>query len=110
MRRLAVVLALLALPAVALGQGDTVASSIPLRGFVPDSATAIRIAVAVWIPIYGEKGVMAVQPFVAQLAGGIWTVTGTLPPGPNGIPLRGGTPLARISQRDGRILLVAHYQ
>ena len=83
---------------------------VPPKGFVPDSATAVRIAVAVWIPIYGEKHIMSEQPFVATLKDSVWTVTGTLPPAPKGSMRVGGTAVAEISQRDARILFVIHYQ
>ena len=78
---------------------------VPPGGFVPDSATAVRIAVAVWIPIYGAAQIRSEQPYVAKLAQGIWAVTGTLPP-----HSVGGTAVARIAKRDGRILFVTHYQ
>ncbi len=78
---------------------------IPREGFVPDSATAVRVAVAVWMPIYGADHIRSEQPFVAKLNRGVWTVEGTLPP----LSL-GGTAVARIAKRDGRILYVNHYQ
>jgi hypothetical protein len=78
---------------------------IPDKGFVPDSATAIRIAEAVWIPIYGEKLVAGEKPYRATLRGDTWTVTGSLPEG-----FEGGTAIAEISKRDGRILRVIHEQ
>jgi NTF2 fold immunity protein len=79
---------------------------VPPGGFVPDSATAVRIAVAVWIPIYGAAQIRAEQPYVASLKNGVWTVTGTLPRQYN----LGGTAVARIAKKDGRILFVIHYQ
>jgi hypothetical protein len=39
------------------------------------------------------------------LSNGVWTVQGTLPEGYDG-----GTAVAEISQEDGRILKVIHYQ
>lgn len=48
----------------------------PAKGFVPDAATASRIAEAVLIPIYG-KGAAEERPFKAVLKDGIWTVTST---------------------------------
>jgi hypothetical protein len=80
---------------------------VPPQGFVPDSATAVRIAVAAWIPIYGERHILSEQPFVATLKGNVWTVTGSLP---QGVGVRGGTAVARIAKRDGRVLLVGHAQ
>jgi len=78
----------------------------PPKGFVPDSATAVRVAVAVWTPIYGDSLIMAEQPFIATLRDGVWTVTGTLPRPYT----RGGVAMARIAKRDGRILFVRHSQ
>ena len=76
---------------------------MPRGGYVPDAKTALRIAVAVWSPIYGEKPIEGEKPFRATLKNGVWTVTGSLPPG-----FVGGVATARIAQRDGRILGVIH--
>jgi hypothetical protein len=78
--RTRVVLAVFAaLPALLSAQSEAKHSYIPPNGFVPDSATAVRIAEAVWIPIYGEKQMRRERPFVAHLSAGVWTVEGTLP-------------------------------
>lgn len=78
----------------------------PPNGFVPDAATASRIAEAVWIPIYGEEHIAAQKPFKVSLAGDVWTVTGKdLPP-----MTVGGVAEADISKTDGRILRVIHGQ
>ena len=87
-------------------QDPTVKGYVPPNGFVPDSGTAVRIAVAVWIPIYGASQIRSEQPYVATLKDGVWTVTGTLPRQFN----LGGVATARISKRDGRILFVLHGQ
>lgn len=78
-------------------------SYIPPRGFVPDSKTAIRIAVAVWSPIYGEKQIQREKPYEANLKNGVWQVEGSLQK-----KHEGGVAYARISKRDGRILSVIH--
>lgn len=79
---------------------------VPKNGFVPDAATASRIAEAVWIPIYGEKLIFSEKPFKVTLHGDVWTVTGKdLPAG-----WAGGVAEADISKRDGRILRVIHGQ
>ena len=78
-------------------------SYVPPAGFVPDKATAVRIAVAVWIPIYGEKNIKGETPYHAALRNGVWTVEGSLPKG-----WVGGVAIAEISKRDGRILRVSH--
>ena len=96
---------LLLLARFAHGQQPSPQGYVPPRGFVPDSATAVRIAVAVWIPIYGEHQIRSEQPFVATLKDSVWTVTGTLPRG-----FLGGTAVARIAKKDGRILFVIHYE
>jgi hypothetical protein len=89
------------------------AASIPDRGFVPDEQTAIRIAEAVWIPIYGEKMIASERPFTATLKDDVWSVTGSvtgLSDCPRGKVCVGGTAFAKIARRDGTILQVAHYQ
>lgn len=95
---------------VALAIGGSAARShsnesyVPPNGFVPDAATASRIAEAVWIPIYGEAHIAAEKPFKVTLKGDVWTVTGKdLPPN-----TFGGVAEADISKRDGRILRVIH--
>ncbi len=77
MKRLLVVL--VGVPIILLAQATRAHAYIPANGFVPDSATAVRIAVAIWTPIYGEDRIAAEQPCHAQLRGGIWTVTVSLP-------------------------------
>lgn len=76
----------------------------PPNGVVPDEKTAIRIAEAVWIPIYGEK-VLEERPFVAKLIdGNKWYVYGTLPKKYN----VGGVAEIEISKSDGKILRISH--
>lgn len=77
----------------------------PKDGYVPDEQTAIAIAVAVWIPIYGREEIEKEKPYKATLKNGVWTVTGSLPEGYDG-----GTAIAEISKEDGRILRVIHEQ
>lgn len=76
----------------------------PKEGYVPDEKTAIRIAVAVWIPIYGEKKIEGEKPYHAKLDKGIWTVEGSLPAG-NWV---GGVAEAEIAKDNGCILRVSH--
>jgi hypothetical protein len=48
------------------------------RAYVPDSSTAIKIAEAIWLPIYGEH-VYKQKPFTAHLVGdSIWVVQGSI--------------------------------
>jgi hypothetical protein len=74
----------------------------PKEGFVPDKETAVRIAEAVWLPIYG-KVIEEEKPFRARLSNDVWTVTGTLPPN-----MSGGSAIAKISKTSGCILGVGH--
>jgi len=109
MRRLRSIM-LLTVMGIATTGGLTISQStqsyIPPNGFVPDAATATRIAEAVWIPIYGAEPIAKEKPFKATLKGDVWTVTGKdLPPG-----TVGGVAEAEISKRDGRILRVIHGQ
>ena len=76
---------------------------MPPGGYVPDADTAIRIAVAVWEPIYGRKQIQSQKPFRAALRNGVWTVHGSLPPN-----TPGGVAEADISKKDGRVLRVIH--
>ncbi|WP_375417235.1 YbbC/YhhH family protein [uncultured Hymenobacter sp.] len=78
-------------------------SYTPKGGIVPDAATAIRIAEAVWLPIYGKR-VLDEKPFQARLINKeVWVVEGTLAKG-----LEGGVAYIEISRRDGRVLEVTH--
>ena len=100
-------------------QQTTTNGYVPPNGFVPDSATAVRIALAVWTPIYGDGQFTTQHPVTATLTDGIWTVTGHVPtkveltPGYilYGLPIDNGlhalindTAVVKIDKRDGRIL------
>jgi hypothetical protein len=86
-----------------LGTGGGDNGYRPAAGFVPDEKTAIAIAVAAWIPIYGKKTIDGEKPYKAVLKDGVWTVTGSLPKG-----WKGGVAEAKIAQGDGRILKIIH--
>jgi hypothetical protein len=71
-------------------------------GYVPNEETAIKIAEAIWFPIYGEE-IYDHKPFKAKLVNGtIWRVTGTVH------TELGGVPIAEIQKSDCRILKVIH--
>lgn len=94
--------------AIAIASGLATADAeeprfVPKEGFVPDAKTAIRIAEAVWAPIYGTESIERQRPLNATFSNGVWTVTGTLAPA-----RKGGVALAEISKADGRILRVSH--
>ncbi len=82
------------------------------RKFVPDSKTAVNIAEAVLIPVYGEKKIESEQPFTAKLKGGVGAIYGTLrcPDGKGGTTTicAGDVAVAEIAKEDGRILSMKH--
>jgi hypothetical protein len=92
---------------VGLGQ-----SYKPKPGYVPDSSTAVRIAEAVLIPVYGEKQIASERPFTATLKDDVWTVSGTLhcSDGKSGISTYcdGGVASVKIAKGTGRILSMIH--
>jgi hypothetical protein len=89
----------------------------PQAGYVPDSITAIKIAEAVLIPVYGEK-IESEQPFKATLKEDVWIVEGTLncPDDKNAAAPEkkslhlclGGLALVEISKSDAHILRMTH--
>ena len=76
----------------------------PKLGYVPDEATAIAIAKAVWLPVFGKEGVERQHPIRAKLQDGVWVVQGHNP-----VPYPDSTLVADIAQDDGRILDVFSY-
>jgi hypothetical protein len=76
---------------------------VPKKGFVPDEETAIKIAEAIWLPIYG-KNVLNEKPYWAILEGdSVWIVRGSLPKG-----MVGGVPYIEIRKSNCEILKVEH--
>jgi NTF2 fold immunity protein of polymorphic toxin system component len=90
---------------------------VPIKGFVPDTTTAIKIAEAVWLPIYGKK-IYDELPFKAVLIGDtVWNVYGYLPPSSKTVNAKGDTLFTIVSggvanifirKYDGKILEVFH--
>lgn len=76
---------------------------VPKYGYVPNEATAVSIAEAVLIPIYGREKIESEKPFHAKLASGTWIVEGSLSQG-----MEGGVATVRLLKSDGRILSVIH--
>lgn len=71
-------------------------------GYIPNAATAITVAEAIWLPIYGNK-IYESKPFKATLRNNeIWIVEGTLH------SQRGGVPYAEIQKKDCKVLKVIH--
>jgi len=72
--------------------------------YVPNKETAVKIAEAIWLPIYGVE-IYDYKPFVAKLkANNVWVVEGTLRKEYNA----GGVPYIEIQKRDCKILKVTH--
>ncbi len=82
----------------------------PKNGFVPNAETAVRVAEAVLIPVYGEKQILSERPFKATLKRDVWRVDGTLHCGGPDVECAGGTAEVRISKSSGQILQMAHYK
>ena len=80
----------------------------PAAGYVPDEATAIRVAEAVLIPIYGQRKIEGERPLTATLKGDVWTIKGSLPKAGPGEIVMGGVATVRLSKRTGCILSVGH--
>lgn len=84
--------------------GETKHNVGPKDSLVPNAETAIKIAEAVWLPIYGDA-ILKKKPFKAHLTGDVWIVEGTLP-----AESVGGVPIAEISKKDGKIVRIRHGQ
>ena len=80
----------------------------PPGGFVPNKETAVKIAEAVLIPVYGKKMIESEEPFTAKLQTNVWTVEGTLHCENGAEHCDGGTAMVQISKVDGRILSMHH--
>jgi hypothetical protein len=85
--------------------------------YVPNKETAIKIAEAIWLPIYGEQ-INGEKPFIASLIGdSVWEVSGNMAyfskkTETNGeitisMPV-GGVAHALIRKSDGRVSEVYH--
>ncbi|MBL4753101.1 MAG: YbbC/YhhH family protein [Flavobacteriales bacterium] len=76
-----------------------------IDGYIPDEKTAIAIAEAIWLPIYGEQ-IYEEKPFQATIKDdSIWVVSGTLDEG-----MLGGTVYAEINKKDCKVLVVTHFK
>jgi hypothetical protein len=80
------------------------------RNYVPDAATASKIAEAVLIPVYGQTLVESERPYDAKLSGNVWTVKSTLycansqAPGTRNNSCVGPVSEVRLSEVDARII------
>ncbi len=71
--------------------------------FVPDEASAVKLAEKVLMSTYGRKQIESERPFTARLNGNVWAVYGYLPP-----DWVGGVAEVKIDKRNGRIFSVTH--
>jgi hypothetical protein len=76
---------------------------IPDEGFVPDIRTAIKIAKAVWLPIYGKRALMWRRYKIRLIDDSVWVIEGG-----NTLGMNGGGPFIRIDKYRGTILEVTH--
>lgn len=108
MKRFLLPVILVSIFACGYSQTQSESSFQPKSGFVPNVETAVKIAEAVLVPVYGEKKILSERPFNATLEGDIWTVSGTLHCGaPHCV---GGTAEVKISKSTGQILHMIHYK
>lgn len=81
-------------------------TSKPIKSedYIPDEVTAIKIAEAIWLPIYGNK-VLDKKPFRASLSKDKcnWIVKGSVPKGE-----LGGYPIIEIRKSDSKVIRVFH--
>ncbi len=84
------------------------------KDYVPNAITAVKIAEAVLVPVFGEEQIERERPFTAKLEDGVWTVSGTLQcsdgKGGTGTLCPGGVAVVRISKADARIISMVHYK
>jgi NTF2 fold immunity protein len=83
----------------------TTKSYKPAAGYVPDSRTAVAVAVAILTPIYGEAEINAAKPWHTGLKDGIWTVVGTFHGQGDG-----GSAVIQIDQNTGSVRFLGHTQ
>lgn len=74
-------------------------------GYVPHAEIAIKIAIAVWEPIFSQARIEKQQPISAKLIDNkIWVVRGSLPQP----KMLGGTMIAEICKQTGEIFRISH--
>src|SRR6266513_2329428 len=89
----------LRVPSARAGAGQGPSSYVPPAGFVLDSTTAIRVAEAVLIPVYGIDQIARERPFAASQMNETWTVRGHLAAGRTG-----GVAVVEIARSSGCII------
>ena len=101
MKTLLITLSLMILMIVGIS-AQRAQENIPKDGFVPNKETAVKVAEAIWLPIYGNE-IYNYRPFSVTLKrGNIWVVEGTLKSG------KGGVPYIELQKNDCKVLVVTH--
>ena len=98
MRSLACILVVFLVPAIGCNNGNPPPRRLSEAEVVPIAERALKAAMP---PGHVDK----YKPYRAEFQDGIWNVFGTLPGGG-----AGGTPEARVRDRDGEVLQVFHSQ
>ena len=83
-------------------QGNKVVPSQPRADCVPDQQTAIKIAEAIWYPLYGDD-IFDQKPYYVQLEGDCWIVIGSLPEN-----YYGGSAYIKFQKSDCKVIDVYH--
>jgi len=74
-------------------------------GYIPNSASASKVAEIVWLNVYGTE-INDEKPFIVKLKDGkVWIVEGTFNGGKHAL---GGVAYIEIQKSDGKILKVIH--
>ena len=82
------------------------ASSKLNQEIVPDKKTALKIAEAVLVPVYGEK-ILKQRPFIVKQEDNRWIVDGTLHC-PDKKTCKGGVAHVEINKKTGAIIQMIH--
>ena len=88
--------------AVSITGEQTAIKQEPEINYVPDSATAVKIAEAIWLPLYGND-IYKQKPYLVSLKKGIWIVEGRKEE-----DSFGGTAYIEFQKKDCKILKVTH--
>ncbi|CAN5195558.1 hypothetical protein BH09BAC5_BH09BAC5_18380 [soil metagenome] len=91
----------------------------PEKGMVPDSVTAIKVAEAILVTIYGKEQIESEKPLRAHLTkdGDTWAVSGILSPSGKSIDkngdtvftiVEGGVASIGIQKSDCKVLYLEH--
>ena len=83
-------------------------SYIPPEGVIPDQHTAVTIAEAILMPIYGKNTILGERPFIATLRNDVWYIEGSLSQPTNSAVRVGGVAEIEISRKNGTVIRISH--